>query len=154
MGREGGTHSASAQCSGEQITRGNTKRCDSGLTLNFTKCYACICVTKCLTLFIESSAVNLSCVMLSNVSHAIKCELSNVSQSEPEITVGTLRFKARRQKQNKTLAKMSEKSEFIHTIEAISANPTGVGAVSVGTLLATSQAREKNKYNYLRMEGL
>ena len=27
---EGGTHSTSAQCSGEQITRENTKRCDSG----------------------------------------------------------------------------------------------------------------------------
>ena len=29
MGR-GVTHSTSAQCSGEQLTRGNTKRCDSG----------------------------------------------------------------------------------------------------------------------------
>ena len=30
MGRERGTHSTSAQCSGKQLTRGNTKRCDSG----------------------------------------------------------------------------------------------------------------------------
>ena len=29
-GREGGTYSTCAQCSGEQITRGNTKRCDLG----------------------------------------------------------------------------------------------------------------------------
>ena len=30
MGGDGGTHSTSAQCSGEQITQGNTKRCDTG----------------------------------------------------------------------------------------------------------------------------
>ena len=35
MGREGGTHSTSAQCSGKQITRGNTKRCDTGNNLAF-----------------------------------------------------------------------------------------------------------------------
>ena len=27
---EGGAHSNSAQCSGKQITQGNTKRCDTG----------------------------------------------------------------------------------------------------------------------------